>query len=201
MSPRTTRRRTTRKKKAAAARPVRTTTGWHLGTQVAIAVSAMAVLAVLGVVDRSMFSAALGNAKNSAAVVAEIGLQHETPTAVDMLVARKGELGHIEINNSSAFPLKVSLPEDWERTEVRGGSIWLVTQEDPDFGFIRWTIPAKMGMTLRTKQAPDSVLLHSPSGQTASVRITSVDLATDEKHERTLLFQNTAEAKIWTDDE
>jgi hypothetical protein len=201
MSPRTTRRRTTRKKKTAAARSGGVTTGWHLGTQVAIAVSAMAVLALLGVVDRSMFSAALGNAKNSAPVVTEIGLQHETPAAVDMLVARKGDLGYVDVNNTSAFPLKISLPETWERTSVRGGSIWLVTQEDPEMGFVRWTLPAKMGMTLRTKQVPDSILFHSPSGQTASVRITSVNVATDEKFEHSLLFQNTAEAKIWTDDE
>lgn len=201
MSPRTTRRRTTRKKKATAARSVRTTTGWHFGTQIAIAVSAMAVLAVLGVVDRGMFAAALGNAKHPSAVVADIGLQHDTPTAVDMLVARKGELGHIDINNTSAFPLHISLPEEWERTSVRGGSIWLVTQQDPEMGFIRWMLPAKMGMTLRTKHVPDSVVFHSPSGQTASVRVTSVDVETDQKFERSLLFQTTAEARMWTDSE
>ncbi len=200
MSPRAVRRRSAKKtsaRRSTAKRMVQKVTGWNLGMQIGIAVSAMALLALLGVVDRNIFSAALGTAKDPTIVAVDIGLEHDAPTAVDMLVARKGMLGHIEVNNTSTFPLEVSLPEGWERTEVRGGSIWLVVQSDPEFGFVKWTIPAKMGMTLKTTQVPDEITFHSPSGQTASIRVTSVDIQTEERHDRSLLFQNVAQTKLW----
>ena len=175
--------------------------GWQLGAQLAIAVSAMAVLALLGFVDRSIFSAALGTAKVPTTVAIDIGIEHAQPTDMTMLVARKGPLGYIELNNTSNFPLSISLPETWERSEVSGGSMWLVTQKDPEFGFVRWTIPAHMGMTMHAPQVPDEITFHSPSGFTASIRITSVDVQDSTRNERTLLFQNVTQVKLWVSEE
>jgi hypothetical protein len=199
----TRRRTTTRRRKAAAParRPLMKSSGWQLGTQMLIAISAMAALALLGFVDRNMFSAALGRAEPTTTVSIDVGLEHEGPADLTMLIARKGPLGYTEIKNTSDKPLKISLPEKWERTEVSGGNMWLVEQSDPEFGFVKWTIPAKMGMSLRAPQVPDEIVFHSPSGQTASVRITSVDLEDSARNERTLLFQNVAQAKIWQADE
>ncbi len=205
MSPRTVRRRTKKKsiaRRTSASRMVERVTSWNLGTQIAIAVSAMMVLALLGMIDRNVFSAALGNAEKAAPEVSiDIGLEHDGPVDLGMLVARKGTAGLIEVNNTSNAPLKISLPEGWERTEVRGGSIWLITEEDPEFGYIRWMLPPKMGMTLRTTSVPDVITYHSPSGQTASIRVTSVDVETSAKNQRTLLFQNAAQVKLWIADE
>ncbi|HRH93137.1 MAG TPA: hypothetical protein PKV72_01250 [Candidatus Peribacteria bacterium] len=205
MSPRTIRRRAKKKtsaRRASARRVVERVTSWNLGTQIAIAVSAMMVLALLGVVDRNVFSAALGNAEKTAPEVAiDIGLEHDGPADLSLLVARKGTLGYVEVSNTSNAPLKLSLPETWQRNEVRGGSIWLVTEEDPEFGYIRWMLPPKMSMTMKAKTAPDVITFHSPSGQTASIRVKSVDLTTDAKNERTLLFQTVAQVKLWQADE
>lgn len=205
MSPRTVRRRAKRKtptRRSTARRVVERVTSWNLGMQIAIAVTAMMVLALLGVVDRNVFSAALGNAEKTVPEVAiDIGLEHDGPVDLGLLVARKAPLGYVEVSNTSNAPLKISLPEGWVRTEVRGGSLWLVTEEDPEFGYIRWMLPPKMTMVMTTKKAPDVITFHSPSGQTASVRVKSIDLVSSAKNERTLLFQNVAQVKLWVGDE
>ena len=80
---------------------------------------------------------------------------------------------------------------------MHGGSLWLVTEEDPEFHFIRWTIPAHMGMAMRVPQVPDTITFHNPSGLPTSIRLTTVDLGNETKDERTLLFQNQAMAGLW----
>ncbi len=69
------------------------------------------------------------------------------------------------------------------------------------FGFVRWTIPAGMGMGMLLDGVPDTLSFHSPSGKTASVRVQAIDLSEETKNDRALLFQSTAQVNLWENEE
>ncbi len=179
--------------------------GWNIVTQLVIAVLAMAGLAALGSIDPATFSTALGNAADTVSTVERaatrtsigIGLEHESSAVIDMLIARKGDIGRVDVTNATDRELKIRLPEGWARTEARGGSLWLVTEEDPEFGSVRWTLPARMTMVLSAPVSPDVITFSSQSLQPASVRVTMVDLDTQASNNHTVLFQGTATVDLW----
>jgi len=172
----------------------------HLGTHFAIAGSAIAVLLMLGYVDRGTFS----TLRSFAALqqnTATIGLEFDAPLSLSVLVARKEDSGYTSITNKSDKAIRVSSPAAWSRLEVTGAPLSAITQEIPVFGFTRWTLPARAGIRFMVPSLPGALFFDSPSASTAAVEVQSIDLTTSQVTSRVVLVQKRALVNLWGNEE
>lgn len=171
----------------------------HLGTHFAIAGSAIAVLLLLGYVDRGTFSTLRSFAVEQN--TATIGLEFDAPLSLSVLVARKEDSGYTSIANKSDKAIHVSTPAAWSRLEVTGAPLSAVTQEIPVFGFTRWTLPARAGIRFMVPSAPGALFFDSPSLSTAVVEVQSIDLTTSQVTSKVVLVQKRALVSLWGNEE
>jgi hypothetical protein len=172
----------------------------HIGTHLAIAGSAIAVLLLLGYVDRNTF-ATLASHATGQSNTATIGLEHDQPLKLSVIIARKDGAGYASITNNTPNTVHISTPSAWNRVEVTGAPITSVVQEIPVFGFTRWTLPPNAGIRLFMPSVPDAVFFDSPSPVTAAVELQAVDLNTSLVNNRVVLVQKQALANLWTTEE
>ncbi len=168
----------------------------QLLTHLSIAGTAIVVLLVLGSIDPGMFATLRGNAETGKEIT-QIGLEFDQPISVEMLFARKGKAGYVSIANTSGKMVKISVPEQWTRTEVRGKPISRFSSEPPELGFRRWTMPPQSGMSMLLPAAPAALRFLSPSQPTAAITLRSVDVASGEQFINVVLLKNEVEARLW----
>lgn len=178
---------------------VKKSRGLHLGMHLLIAGSAVAVLVLLGVVERNTFATRISDAADD--VPATIGLEHTSPLSLSILFARKEHAGYVSIANGSSETIHVNLPSTWTRTEVTGAPLSEVKQEIPVFGFVRWTLPGKAGMKLILPKAPGAVFFDSVSPATAAIDLKTIDLVTLNVSNRMVLVQKQTLVPLWTQEE
>jgi hypothetical protein len=169
----------------------------HLGTQLAIAASAMVVLLALGYVQRGTFSTLLTHA-SSEPVTATIGIENDDPLSLAILFARKEASSYVSISNKSIQTIHVSVPSSWTRLEVTGAPLSEVTQDIPVFGFTRWTLPPRAGMRMAAPVVPDNLFFDSPSKATTAIDLRTVNLDTSAVSSRTVLVQKQTLVPLWT---
>lgn len=170
-----------------------------IGVQLLIAGCAIALLLVLGIVERTTFSTNPGKAASATPVT--IGIEHERRTTLNIVFARKGVLGYVSITNMSADDVYLSLPSSWQRTEVVGAPIASVTHEIPVFGFVRWKLPARAGIRLEVDSAPGAVFFDSVAASVTAIDLKMIDLTTDSASSKVILVQKQALVPLWGSEE
>ncbi len=168
--------------------------GWDLGMQLAIATSAIAVLLILGILDQT-FSTQPSKAAD--VLPATIGIEHDGPITLVVVVARKEKAGYTSITNESDETIHVSLPSSWKRSEVTGVPLSQVTQDIPVFGFTRWKLPARAGIKMLMDAAPTSLFFDSTSATTAAIDLQTINLATLSVSSKVVLLQKQALVQLW----
>ena len=171
----------------------------HLGMHLIIAGSAIAVLMLLGIVDRVTFSTL--PSKAALPLPATIGLEHEDPLTLSMIVARKQSAGYVSLTNRSDALIRVSMPSDWKRSEVTGAPLSAFLQDIPVFGFTRWTIPGHAGIKMSLIDAPDALFFDSNSDTTTQIDLQTIDLADLSASSRVVLLQKQTLVKLWGSEE
>ncbi len=162
-----------------------------------IAVLSIAVLSGLGLVDRLHFSTQKTDAKTPVNRI--IGIEHDGPASLTIVLARKNTAGLVSIENTSNAPVYLSLPDNWNRTEVSNTTIEKVTNTKTQYSFLRWTLPAKAGMKMLLPEVPSSFTFLSPTGtSTVALTVHSVDVVDGTKETQVILLQKQAVAKFWT---
>lgn len=127
----------------------------------------------------------------------DIGVEHESPlAAISFSSSMIGGKQLMDIGNDSAETMLVSVPESWARTEVRGAPITSVTSDEPSFGYAKWSIPAGATVSFQTEESWSGVTVHNPSEQPLRIRVTRVDLQTNEVSYDVFLATNRP-VKIW----
>lgn len=169
----------------------------HLGMHLTIAGSAIAVILMLGMVDRATFSTGRSNAAQS--MPSTIGLEHDGPLTLSVLIARKEKAGYVSLTNGSDETIHVSVPSDWQRSEVTGAPLSAVTSDIPVFGFTRWSLPARAGIKMLLSVAPDSLFFDSTSKASTAVDLQTVDLVTLQTSSRVVLLQTQLLVPLWDD--
>ncbi len=172
--------------------------GWNLRAQFAIAGSAIAVLLLLGAVDRVTFST---NPSDAASVPATVGIEHVGPLRLSFLIARKQIAGYTSITNNSNETIHVSVPSDWSRNEVTGASLDDVTSDIPVFGFTRWTLPPRAGIKMLMSRAPAVLNFESTSRATAEIDLQTIDLTDLHASTKVILLKDQVMATLWGDEE
>ncbi len=171
----------------------------HLGMHAIIAGSAICVMLLLGVLERNTFVTKQSSAED--AVPATIGIEHNAPLSMSILLARKEQAGYVSITNQSSGTIHINLPSVWTRTEVTGALLKDVAQEIPVFGFSRWTLPGKAGMKLLMPSAPSALFFDSVSASTAAIDLKTIDLTTYDVTNRVILVHKQTLVPLWTSGE
>ena len=170
----------------------------HLGVQLAIAGSAIAVLLLLAAVERNVFAT---RGSDAAAVPVTISLEHESPLSLSLLFAKKETAGYVSIRNGSTEDIHVSVPSSWMRSEVTGAEISDVKSDIPVFGFTRWSLPKGAGMKMLLPESPEAVFIDSTSNAVTAVDLKAIDLTTSQVSNKVVLVQKQSLIRLWTDAE
>lgn len=180
-------------------KPVATRKELHLGMHLIIAGSAIAVLMLLGIVDRVTFSTLLSKAAQPSPVT--IGIEHDRPAVLTLMIARKNISGYASIVNESSEGIHVSIPSEWKRIEVTGTALMNVTENVVISGFTRYELPAGAGIKMLLPVAPSSLFFESPSESTAAINLQTIDLRDQSVMNKTMLFKDNALARLWESEE
>jgi hypothetical protein len=128
--------------------------------------------------------------------VVDIGIEHDKPLSLSLEVGILNDKASVEFFSESAETILISVPSTWVRREVKNAPIHTVTSESPSLGFTRWKLPARAGISFRVPDAPDSIVLHNPSGVQMKLDLVQVDLETEEVKRDILLIQGDT-VKLW----
>ncbi len=180
-------------------KPVATRKELHLGMHLIIASSAIAVLMLLGIVDRVTFSTLLSNAANPLPVT--IGIEHNGSAVLAVVIARKTNAGYASIINDSGEGVHVSVPSEWKRIEVTGTALTNVTEDVVLLGFTRYALPAGAGIKMLLPLAPSGLFFESPSASTAAINLQTIDLTDESVTQRTVLVKDKTLVRLWESDE
>ena len=144
------------------------------------ALSALGALVLLGIISWRE------TLQQSPAVL--IAIEHHQPLAVTLSISARGGIRLIDLSHDGTEHMFVSVPETWERSEVRGVPLSAVTSESPAMGFVRWTLPPKATVRFRARADFRKTTIHNPSKVPLTLRWTAVDLATNRAvHDVTLI--------------
>lgn len=111
-------------------------------------------------------------------IQAEIAVEHTGRARMTLHVSEGASVQVMEFINSSDEALKISMPETWRRTEVRGVPLAEVTGEDAALGFRRWTLPPGSTVQFDTTEPWQTLLVHHPASAVLNLRLTRVDVKT-----------------------
>ncbi len=112
--------------------------------------------------------------------IADIAIEHKESLSVRISMSMLHGQGILEIGHDGKETIQVSVPDSWERTEVRNTPIDMLKNESPMLGFVRWHFPPETTVTFRMMDAPDNVLIHNPNRVPLKLSYVYVDLETEE---------------------
>lgn len=128
--------------------------------------------------------------------IADMAIEHDAPATLTVAASILHGGALIELANTNADAVYISVPSDWQRSEVRNAPLAAVQQEPPMLGYVRWHIPAGARVSFRAPQAPGGVLLHNPNKQPLKVTVILVELEDDTVMQDIVLVYGKA-ARLW----
>jgi hypothetical protein len=132
--------------------------------------------------------------KEEEAPLAEVAIEHEKAATLSVHQSTgKGE-GIIEFS-AEGSDTAISVPETWQRREVRGGTLDRVTADPPSLGFTRWTLPSGITVSFRA-EGNLRLVVRNASPTPLLVLGKRVDVVTGKTDERSILIKEKAEA-LW----
>jgi len=138
-----------------------------------------AVIALLPLLIWGAYRATTDARNNGAVQSVEIGVEHSEPAQVHLTRSLNGKVRIVDIGNDSTNDVYVSLPDSWERGEVRNVPLASLTADSPSFGYRRWALPAGAVVTFHPVQDWRSLTVHNASNSLLQMKVTSVDLTLD----------------------
>ena len=127
----------------------------------------------------------------------DIGIEHVLAISLTIDVSILDGASIVEITNAEGGEIAfVSVPEEWQRREVRKASIAEITSEESSFGFKRWKLPPNATISYRSQEIPQSMVLHNPSEIPVKVTVNLVDLAKNSIEHDIILVQE-ASVLLW----
>jgi hypothetical protein len=120
---------------------------------------------------------------------ADIAVEHTA--AAGMTVTRTADgRGPAEIRNDSNETLHVSIPDSWERDEVRGAPLAAVTADEPSLGFRRWTVPTHAAVTFIADDVWNKLHIRNISESPLRLGVVTVDIGSGKAVTESLLVDD-----------
>jgi hypothetical protein len=134
-------------------------------------------------------------AQNDALPPADVAIEHAAPITLRVVTSTGRTKGIVELGRDGTESVKVSVPETWERREVRGAALDAAAGEPAAMGFRRWTIPAGATLSFWTPGSA-RVRVQNPSGVPVLVHAKRIHLDTNAVDEQTTLLKD-APLTLW----
>ncbi len=128
--------------------------------------------------------------------LAELGIEHDVPAG---LTLEMGSLqGHsvIDITMESERDVYLSVPDSWERREVRNVPLESVVSDPPSLNFVRWKVPGTATISFYAPSTPSQILLHNVSDPPLKVSLARVNLDTGKVERNVILLQKSS-IELW----
>jgi hypothetical protein len=110
----------------------------------------------------------------------DIGVEHGASARLMLTMSMGTEPGFLEVSQEGEEALRFSVPQEWQRREVRNASIKDVTADSPAFGFVRWKLPPGAVLSLTVPRMPAGLVVHNPSRTPLSIRLKRVNVETGD---------------------
>jgi hypothetical protein len=149
-----------------------------------VLLASFAAIVVVGLLHR-------GRAAAPSAAPAMIAVEHQDPLTVAISVARNPHGRLVELTHSGGKTIFASVPQSWERTEVRGAPLASITADTTEFGFTRWTLPAGATIVFRTDDMFDAISFANPSPAPLALRLVTVDLPSSRTNIESVIVTGT----------
>lgn len=120
----------------------------------------------------------------------EIVVEHADSASLTLIRTHDG-LGLTDIRNDGQGPIAVSIPEEWERDEVRGAPLASITVGDASLGFRRWVIPRSAMVSFRVSETWSTSIIRNASKEPLRLRVITVNLEEDTTDSDTFLITDT----------
>lgn len=184
------------KRKARAKESVRSTIIIHS------AIAGLSAIVLLGCsfILRDTFGLLSGSAFDRPETL-EIGMEYDSDIEMTWTFSRTQSGGFVLLQSDEHSPVAISLPAEWELTEVRNVAYDTVKPGDELMGFVRWELPATAGLMLSVPSLPDQIQFVSPSEHTATLTLNAVDLLSDSIIRNIRLMQHEAFVDLWQESE
>lgn len=127
---------------------------------------------------------------------ADIGVEHLSPLSLYVEVGRLSHSAMIDIYSDGDEIVKISVPSDWTLREVRNASIEDIASDEPTFGFTRWHLPPHSGASFYAFNAPESVMIHNPSGVQMKVNVVHIEIEA-ETVERDIVLVTDSSVRLY----
>jgi len=125
-----------------------------------------------------------------------IAVEHDASAALALDISTLQGSAIIDCINEGGATLLLSLPDSWERREVRRARLEDTAPTETGLGYIRWTLPPGATLSMNVPETPAHLTLHHPSTALLKVRLSRVDLSDNTVERDTILVQGNV-AEIW----
>jgi hypothetical protein len=120
----------------------------------------------------------------------DLTVEHDAPFGLTLSLSTQGETRFVEIGNESADTVHVSLPEAWERREVRNVPLLSIASSEPSHGSIRWTLPAGAFVSYRSETPWSQLVVRNPSKIPFKINLAIINLETLETERDIILVKD-----------
>lgn len=120
---------------------------------------------------------------------AEIAVDHAAPAAISITHSINGSAHLVDVTNDSAQSIGISLPETWERDEVRNVPLAQITASDASLGFRRWQLPPNASVTYETSNQLGDVTVRNPSAIPLRIKVITIDMQKNTSDTQSYLIQ------------
>lgn len=128
-------------------------------------------------------------------IPADIAVEHASSLTLSLRYGTGRSRGIVEIVTEGNDASAISVPEAWQRREVRGGTLAAVTADPPSLGFVRWHLPPRVTLSFWTPAIP-SLVVKNASKTPLLVVTKRVDVVSGKVLEDSVIIKD-KEVMVW----
>jgi hypothetical protein len=146
-------------------------------------VASLVILLFAGALIRQAADRAEGDA-------ADLIVEHTASFGLGVSVSTAGDTRFAEITNGGTETIHVSLPEHWERREVRNVPLFDILSSVTSSGSVRWSLPVRAAVSYRTDIPWSHIVVRNPSKIPFKIDLAIVNLETQETERDVILVKD-----------
>jgi hypothetical protein len=120
----------------------------------------------------------------------DVTVEHRSTFGLSISLGKSALSRFVEIGNQGDSPISVTLPETWQRMEVRNVPLQSVSAGEPSLGYVRWTLPAGANVSYRSADDWSMLVIHNPSKIPFKILLATVNVDTKETDRDIILVKD-----------
>ncbi len=121
----------------------------------------------------------------------DLAVEHVLPLTLSIDLTTKSGASLLQLTSHSNESTYVSVPVEWNRTQVKQAPLASVAASGSALGFVRWHIPAGASVIFQGAITPDHIRILNPNKSPMGAEYRKVDLRTGTVEPKSLLISDT----------